>query len=96
MSRTRCEEVTCVKQASFAVEGERYPRFCKSHKHGDMINIRNTRCKHAECPRGASFAKVGERHGVYCSQHKEEGMVNTRRRCGANSTNLRIKINAVK
>ncbi|CAN0358675.1 unnamed protein product, partial [Hapterophycus canaliculatus] len=41
---TRCEEATCIKQASFALEGDRYPKFCKDHRHRDMVNIRNQRC----------------------------------------------------
>lgn len=77
--RTRCEEATCIKQASFAMEGDRYPKFCKDHRQEDMINIRNHRCIAPGCSRGASFAVSGSR-GQYCSEHKAAGMINTRRR----------------
>ena len=72
--------MTCVKQASFAMDYERYPRFCKDHKQEVMVNIRNHRCLTPGCSRGASFAMAGNRRGVYCGEHKLPGMVSTRRR----------------
>ncbi|CAM9119384.1 unnamed protein product, partial [Ectocarpus fasciculatus] len=77
---TRCEESTCIKQASFAMDGDRYPKFCKEHRQANMVNIRNQRCMAPGCTRGASFAATGGERGQFCSEHKEENMVNTRRR----------------
>lgn len=79
-TRTRCEEPTCIKQASFAMDGDRYPKFCKDHRQANMINIRNQRCMATGCSRGASFAATGGERGQFCSEHKGENMVNTRRR----------------
>lgn len=79
-TRTRCEESTCIKQASFAMDGDRYPMFCNDHRQAKMINTRNQRCRAAGCSRGASFAATGGERGQFCSEHKGKNMVNTRRR----------------
>ncbi|CBJ48635.1 EsV-1-7 [Ectocarpus siliculosus] len=77
---TRCEESTCIKQASFAMDGDCYPKFCKDHRQANMINIRDQRCRAAGCSRGASFAATGGERGQFCSEHKGNNMVSTPRR----------------
>ncbi|CAB1108202.1 unnamed protein product [Ectocarpus sp. CCAP 1310/34] len=77
---TRGEESACIKQASFAMDGGRYPKFCNDHRQENMINIRNQRCRAAGCSKGASFAATGGERGQFCSEHKGKNLVNTRRR----------------
>lgn len=51
------------------------PRFCKTHKTKDMIDVKNRRCQNDNCSIRASYNFKGNKEEKYCKKHKEPGMI---------------------
>lgn len=103
---TRCKyickntNIRCKSSASFNIEDEITPKFCKTHIPPDiiMINVRNNiRCIHVDketnkqCVVNAGFNYKGQTIRLYCNIHKLENMINIVNK----NVNLQMKIKDV-
>jgi hypothetical protein len=72
----KCESEGCEKQCCFNVVGEKFGRFCSTHKTEDMVNVKDKLCEHLGCSKRAGFNFPGEAGRKFCIDHRYEGMVN--------------------
>ncbi|AGE58117.1 hypothetical protein PBCVNW6652_740L [Paramecium bursaria Chlorella virus NW665.2] len=78
MQMTNCKHPECRKQASYNILGLK-PKWCKSHKSDDMINVVSKRCACGKIP---SYNLPGEGIGVFCKKCKTNDMINVNgKRC---------------
>jgi len=77
---TICKELGCLKQAIYNLIGLK-PKYCKTHKTDDMIDVNNKRCIEVGCLKMANFNLVGLK-AKYCSIHKTVSMIDVKnKRC---------------
>jgi len=76
--RKLCEELGCVKEASFNYAGLKKRRMCSSHKLPGMLQVRRL-CEDTTCTKQATFNFPGVTLRRFCAAHKLQGMINVQR-----------------
>ena len=105
---TRCKyickntNIQCNSSASFNIEDEITPKFCKIHIPPGiiMINVRNDiRCnkiinENNRCNLAASYNYYGNLKRLYCNEHKLPNMINIiNKKCENKKCNKTAKFN---
>ena len=89
-----CEEPSCSKQSSFNIEGLTKGRFCLTHRHEGMVNVKNKQCEEFGCSKIPSFNIEGLTKGRFCLSHRHEGMIDVKhKQCEERGCNKRPNFN---
>jgi hypothetical protein len=72
MSKT-CEEVGCNIIPVYNILGGK-ARFCKEHKHPNMLNVVDKTCEEAGCNIRANYGFL-LKGNTHCASHKQKGMI---------------------
>ncbi len=72
----KCQRLGCtIQKAVFAFAKSDKKRYCKKHRHDNMIDVVNPQCAKDGCPKQPKFNMPNEKKGLYCSKHKLDNMM---------------------
>jgi len=74
-----CKFTGCVKNPYYNFKGEKYAKYCNSHKEDEMINVLNKLCEYDGCKKQSNYNFEGQIGGKYCASHKKNEMINVKK-----------------